>query len=303
MPYTGMNLFSKWESYIHTIVGGSFMRRWFCGWYFRCQSDRQTLAIIPSIHKSGESGFCTIQLITDTEAFHIPFPFKDYRKSTHSVRIAENRFGSDGMVLQIHTPDLTAYGKIEFADLTPIRYDIMGPFQYVPFMQCRHSVYSMRHSVNGEIHLNGIPYVFRNGTGYIEGDRGYSFPREYVWTQCCIPGGSLMLSIGDIPFGAFRFTGVIGVVLLGGKEYRIATYLGAKAIKIAPDEIIIRQGSYTFIAKAKDFSGHPLHAPVFGAMKRTIHEHPSCRVYYRFENRGTCLLELDASNAAFEYEY
>ena len=53
-----------------------------------------------------------------------------------------------------------------------------------------------------------------------------------------------MLSIADIPFGAFRFTGVIGVVLLNGKKYRIATYLGATAVKITPEEIIVRQGNY-----------------------------------------------------------
>ena len=53
-----------------------------------------------------------------------------------------------------------------------------------------------------------------------------------------------MLSIADIPFGAFRFTGVIGVVLLNGKEYRIATYLGATAVKITPEEIVVRQGNY-----------------------------------------------------------
>ena len=171
------------------------------------------------------------------------------------------------------------------------------------FMQCRHSVFSMRHSVDGKISINGTSFEFKDAIGYIEGDRGYSFPREYVWTQCSFPDGSLMLSIADIPVGAFHFTGVIGVVLINGKEHRIATYLGAKAVKITPEEIIVRQGSYTFIAKPQDFLGHPLRAPVSGGMKRTIHEHPSCKVYYRLEKNGIPLLELDASNAAFEYEY
>ena len=44
---------------------------------------------------------------------------------------------------------------------------------------------------------------------------------------------------GTFDLGCFHFTGVIGVVLLHGKEYRLATYLGAKVIKIQPDEIII----------------------------------------------------------------
>ena len=37
-----------------------------------------------------------------------------------------------------------------------------------------------------------------------------------------------MLSIADIPMMGFHFTGIIGFVLIGEKEYRIATYLGAK---------------------------------------------------------------------------
>ena len=32
--------------------------------------------------------------------------------------------------------------------------------------------------------------------------------------------------------GDFHFTGVISIVLLRGKEYRLTTYLGAKAVKI-----------------------------------------------------------------------
>ena len=48
---------------------------------------------------------------------------------------------------------------------------------------------------------------------------------------------------------------------------------------------------------------HPLCAPLGGAMVRTIHEYPSCRVSYLFEENGTTLLELDAPNAAFEYAY
>ena len=39
------------------------------------------------------------------------------------------------------------------------------------------------------------------------------------------------------------------------------------------------------------------------AMVRTIYEHPSCKVFYRFEENGIPLLKLDAPDAAFEYEY
>lgn len=279
------------------------MREYFCGWYYRCQSDNQTLAIIPSVHKTKDAEFCTMQLITDTHAFHAQFPYGAFQKDGDQIRIGNNRFGKSGISLDIHTPEFHVAGSVRFGAFTPIRYDIMGPFQFVPFMQCRHSVYSMRHRVDGEIRINGVPYVFQNAMGYLEGDRGHSFPKEYAWTQCSFPEGALMLSVADIPLGCFHFTGIIGVVLLHGKEYRLATYLGAKAVKIKSGEIIVRQGRFYLTVKRLGPPGHPLQAPVSGAMTRTIHEHPACKVYYRFSDGDTTLLEIEAPNAAFEYEY
>ena len=279
------------------------MHSYFYGWYYRYQSDTQTLAIIPSVHKTKDGDFCAIQLIMDAEAFHVPFPYRDFRKDRSQIEIGSNRFGDEGIHLDIHTPELHAIGDLRFGPFSPLRYDIMGPFRYVPFMQCRHSVFSMKHTVHGEISINGMPYIFRDATGYMEGDRGHSFPKEYLWTQCSFPEGSLMLSVADIPFGPFRFTGIIGIVHLHGKEYRIATYLGAKPVRITPGKIIVRQGNFTLTIEPEAFSGHPLQAPVGGAMHRTIYEHPSCKVYYRFEINRKTLLELDAPNAAFEYEY
>ena len=279
------------------------MDGYFCGWYFRCQSEEQTMAIIPSVHKTGEESFCTVQLITDTETFHNRFPYEAFRRGKGEISIGGNRFGKWGMSLDLHTPQWRAEGEVHFGAFTPIRYDIMGPFRYVPFLQCRHSVYSMGHRVDGVLRINGKPYVFDNAVGYLEGDRGRSFPREYVWTQCSFPAGALTLSVADIPLGRFHFTGVIGIVLLDGKEYRLATYLGAKAVSIQNGEVIVRQGRFCLTVRQLDAPGHPLQAPVRGAMTRIIHEHPSCRVYYRFAEGDTTLLELEAPNAGFEYEY
>lgn len=279
------------------------MRNYFCGWYFRCQSDRQTLAVIPSVHRTKDSDFCTIQLITDKEAFNLRFPYSAFQERDNHITIARNHFDPDGIILDIQSDAFCASGCVKFGAFTPLRYDIMGPFRFVPFMQCRHSVYSLHHTVNGEFTVNGVPYSFQDSIGYIEGDRGYSFPKEYVWTQCSFPDGALMLSVADIPLGRFHFTGVIGVVYLHGKEYRLATYLGAKAVKISPAEIIVRQGKLTLTVHPKEISGHTLLAPEDGMMIRRIREQPSCQIHFCFEQNGIPLLDLDAPNAAFEYEY
>ena len=52
-----------------------------------------------------------------------------------------------------------------------------------------------------------------------------------------------MLSVADIPMMGAHFTGIIGVVLWRGKEYRIATYLGARVVKIQDKMVWVKQGS------------------------------------------------------------
>ncbi len=280
------------------------MRNYFCGWYFKCQSDTQTLAFIPAIHKSGTNLSCSIQLISEEGAWNIPFPYERFHKSRKklSIQMEDNHFSETGLRLSLHTPTCSATGSVRFGALSPIHYDIMGPFRYVPFMECRHSVFSMKHPVHGELCINGIPYRFDNGMGYIEGDRGYSFPQRYAWTQCCFCGGSLMLSVADIPLGPLHFTGIIGVIHWKGKEYRLATYLGAKVVRMGNGEIVIRQRDTVLSVKLIEKNPHPLLAPTEGAMNRTIHESASCRASYCFKQNDHTLFSFESSNASFEYE-
>lgn len=170
-------------------------------------------------------------------------------------------------------------------------------------MECRHSVWSMRHSVCGTLRINGQPYSFQNGMGYWEGDQGRSFPRNYAWTQCCFPEGSLMLAAADIPIAGIHFTGIIGCVLWRGQEYRIATYLGARAVQIQDRTLRIIQGDTELLARLLDETGHPLQAPAKGAMIRTIHENASCRAFYQFRKKGCTLFSFQTEQASFEYEY
>jgi len=177
--------------------------RYFCGWYFRCQSDKQTLAIIPSVHKTKDSAFCTIQVITDTHAFHVQFPYDDLGEDDDQIRISNNRFGKSGFSLDIHTSKFHVAGSVHFGAFTPIKYDIMGPFQYIPFMQCRHSIYSMHHRVDGEIRINGVPYIFQNAVSYVEDDREALFSQGIRLDAMQFPRGSPHAVGGRYPPGPF----------------------------------------------------------------------------------------------------
>ena len=112
-----------------------------------------------------------------------------------------------------------------------------------------------------------------------------------------------MLSVADIPLCGTHFTGVICAVQYRGREYRLATYLGAKVVKIKDGEIVVRQGKNIFEAKLIEKHAHPLLAPKSGAMTRTIRESASCRAAYRFEQNGSTLFDFETEKAAFEYEY
>ncbi len=276
---------------------------WFYGWYFKCQSDTQTLAVIPAVHQTGKGRSCSIQVITEKQSWTVPMPGEAFRRRGRMISIGKNRLGEKGIRIAVHAPGLEVKGKLRFADLHPLKYGIMEPFSLVPFLECRHSIWSMGHRVNGTVSINGEEYLFDNAEGYWEGDCGRSFPEEYVWTQCSFPGGSLMLSVARIPMAGFRFQGVIGVVLLDGREYRMATYLGAKAAGIRKGRVRIVQGSMELEAELLEGAGKALRAPTEGAMSRTIHENAACRAKYRFLQDGRTLLGFETDRASFEYEY
>jgi len=222
--------------------------RYFCGWYFRCQSENRTIALIPAVHIADGKRSGSIQIISDSGCWNAALPDGSVSAKAPRAVLGESIFREDILLLSLHDETVDAEGELRFEAFTPLRYDIMGPFRYVPFMECRHSVFSMRHRVSGHLRVNGTDYRFENDSGYIEGDLGQSFPRQYAWTQCFVGGGSLMLSVAEIPLGPVRFTGNIGAVCLGGREYRLATYLGARVMKCAGGELVIRQGDMTLTA-------------------------------------------------------
>lgn len=79
------------------------MHNSFYGWYLKCQSDTQTLAVIPAIHNTGNKRACSIQIITDKDAWTVMFPANRFQQTKRNIRIGENRFGEKGIRLAIHT--------------------------------------------------------------------------------------------------------------------------------------------------------------------------------------------------------
>ena len=136
------------------------MRDYFCGWYIKCQNDSQTVAFIVAYHVTNNVKSCSLQVITDGGAWNVEYPFEDFHMDDSGVTIGPNWFKKSGCYLDIRENGLSLQGELTFDEFAPIAYDIMGPFKYVPFMECRHSVFSMRHRVDGALSINGEAYTF-----------------------------------------------------------------------------------------------------------------------------------------------
>lgn len=279
------------------------MSNYFYGWYFRCQGTEGTVAVIPAVHLSGQSRTCSVQVLTESDAWGQTFPASEFHIDSRRERmqVGKNMFSREGIHLQIEDRGMEVRGELRFGAFSGLKYDIMGPFAYLPRMECRHSVYSMRHRVKGELHIGSRMMHFNEGLGYMEGDSGMSFPRQYVWTQHFLGEGSLMLAAATIPFPGFSFTGTVGSLLWKGREYRFATYLGA-SVKMTADGIHVRQRGYELKAKRLDIEARLLRAPQEGEMSRMIGENLSCKAEYQLSHKGKLLFCHETDRAAFEYE-
>lgn len=288
------------------FYGKNRLRNYFEGWYLKQQNQEETVALIPAFHAdSAGKASASLQVITATQSYNIDFPAESFRadRKKLSVHLGRSVFSEQGCSLDVRTPGCAIRGRLRFDRLTPPRGDIMGPFRFVPFLECRHSVFSLRHCVNGALNINGKPYLFENGSGYLEGDRGRSFPRRYLWTQCSWEGNSLMLSAAEIPYAGTSFTGCTGFLFLNGKEFRIATYCGAKLLAVGNDGILIRQKGLTLKIRLLEGHGLSLNAPQSGSMARTVRESISCRVHYACSAEKGTLFDFISGQASFENDW
>lgn len=270
--------------------------RYFEGWYYKLVSgdEQDTLALIPGISMNKLDPHAFIQVFIshrDSEGVslkthYIKYDIKQfaYGEDVFWIQIGENHFSKDHVDLSIQTSDININGEIDLSELTPIKKsvlvpNIMGFFGYFNFMECYHGIISMTHNTKGKLMINQKTIDFNQGRGYIEKDWGKSFPRAYVWLQSNHFKDyktSLIFSYADIPFLGMYFKGLIVNLIYDGKEYRFATYNGAKVKEelIEPNHAhyVIKRGKYVLEVDA--YSDHEigLASPREGQMIEQIKE-------------------------------
>ena len=279
---------------------------YFEGWYCKLQTrGGEALALIPACHADPSGRWsASLQVLAEGRSWWLTYPELRAFERMFCVRIGESLFTARRLCLHIAGDGLSLHDTVECGPFTPLRSDIMGPFRFLPGMERAHGVISMGHPLEGCLTLNGKTLDFSVGTGYIETDRGRSFPSAYLLTQCVWQGtrpGSVMLSVAAIPMAGIRFTGCICAVLCDGREYRLATYRGARVEQWSGSGAAIRQGKYRLTAELLEGEGCPLRAPAGGVMSRTVHESLRSTVRYRFWAGEALLLDRTGSCAGFEY--
>ena len=201
-------------------------RPYFEGWYFKCQmKDGKTVALIPAIHKDGSGqGSASLQVISEAGTWWLEYPEAEFHAVKQPLRISlgSNTFSEEGISLQVERSGLSLQGTLRHCHLTLLQSDIMGPFRFISELECTHGVVSMGHCLEGTLTLNRETLDFSGGYGYIETDRGRSFPDKYLWTQCnwAKPENTgLMLAVATIPVLEYvRFTGVICSIQYNKRE-------------------------------------------------------------------------------------
>ena len=280
---------------------------YFEGWYIKQQGEKGMFAVIPSFHidKNGEKK-AWIQLITDCRSYAFSFPAREYFRSKNRflIRIGKNVFSENGIFLDLEQNGVTIHGRLYFGRFTPPSSDIMGPFRFFS-MECSHGVESFCHRVDGQVVINRRIYQFENGRGYIERDSGCSFPSEYFWSHTSFGTGGkncIMAAAARIPLPLGKsFFGCIAAIRAGNKEYRMATYRGARVVSCQNGLLVLKQGKSRLEIRGGNKRREILKAPKEGAMGRIVEEQLTGPAHYRFYYKGKCVLDRIVPKSSLEY--
>ncbi|MCL1901099.1 MAG: hypothetical protein FWG51_01740 [Firmicutes bacterium] len=281
-------------------------KRFFQGWYFKICDGGQNIALVPSvgINKNGvKSAYIQVNTLADSYIFNFEYSEFFYDKKTKVILMGGNVFSTEGIDVNLKNDKAEIILKAEFEKAAKPKKHIMGPFRFLK-LKCKHEIISLKHTVNGELKINGHEHVFLNAIGYTESDSGCSFPEKYLWLQCndfMERESSLVLAIAKIPLLLFSFTGLICTLNLENKEYRFATYNFSKIKNAKPGEIVVKKGKLRLEIFFKSVSSNKLFYPKEGNMEGTINESLDGEIKIRlFKGKRLLLQELNGQNAGIE---
>lgn len=297
-------------------------KNYFEGWYYKLIDSKQenVWAVIPGIAhgKSEGDSHAFVQVIEANSCsvhyFKYDISSFKFHEDEFNVQIGNSIFSRNGIILNLKDHNISIQGQLSFQNIVSfpnkiLRPGIMGPFSFVPSMECYHGVVNIHHEIKGSIAQNGTEINFNNGYGYIEKDWGKSFPESWIWLQSnhfSQGDVSLMFSIAKIPFLGSHFTGFLSFLRIGHQMFSFATYTGAKITKLQymEDTILvdISDSRYTFHIEAIFSKGGVLKAPKNGLMSGEVTESITSTVMISLYDRKsrTNLFEGKGINTGLE---
>ncbi len=293
----------------------------FEGWYFKLvdAARGQRWAVIPGIFISDDpdkshSFIQVLDGLTGHATYHT-FPAEAFAADPYrfEVRIADNSFSGESVQLNIADGQRQISGKIQFRGCVPLVHSvyqpgIMGPFAYIPAMECYHGLLSLDHELAGTLEIDGKRHTFDGGRGYIEKDWGTNFPSAYIWMQSnhfSMPGTSLSASIARIPLWGLNFPGFIIALWHRGTHYRWATYNRSTTprLQISDSHVTweVTGRGMKLTLTAERHAGGLLKAPIRTEMHKRVDETMRSKVHLRLETLdGRLVLEDIGECAALE---
>lgn len=282
---------------------------YFEGWYFKLidREKEHALVIIPgiSIGRDKFDSQAFIQVLYDnSRAGYYRFGLKDFSFSEAKfyIKLAGNVFSRDGIRLELGSGHSLVKGNLEFYNIlelpkTIYTPGIMGPFSYIPCLECYHGIINIRHEIMGSLNLFGKTVDFTGGYGYIEKDWGRSFPKRWIWMQSNHFGRddvTFVFSAADIPILGTSFPGFLSILRLKEQIHVFATYTGAVIRKLKYRDgyiqIRIEDRRYSLDILAGKTGGEILKAPINGKMDRKIRESINSRVKVRLMDKREGLI-------------
>jgi hypothetical protein len=314
-----MNLLKVWHQ--EAYQGTHRKNGYFEGWYLKMIDATRGIvfALIPgvSIRRSKADSHAFIQLINaitgKTEYFR--FPFEDFSADSRKfdVWIGNNHFWDGGIEVDLRNETMRLAAKLRFENIekypASLRHPgIMGPFSFVPGMECYHGIVNIRHTISGSMVYNGMQLDMTGGEGYIEKDWGSSFPQAWIWMQAnhfASYNASFMFSVARIPWLGTTFTGLICFLRTDGGFYRFATYNGGKicAMETEGDQVKVRlrNPSHNLAFTATYSRGGILKAPKNGLMLHDIEESITAHVAVELsDHQGNVLFQDESNHAGME---
>jgi tocopherol cyclase len=304
------------------IFQGKYRKdHYFEGWYFKLidPSNDHALAVIPGIsytrEGAGPHAFIQILDARNHRVDYVKYPLSDfhYSENTFEVWIGKNHFSDSSITLDVGEGQARISGTLSFDKLvkypkTVRKPGIMGPYTFIPRMECYHGIVNIHHEISGSLGISGQEIDFSGGYGYIEKDWGTSFPEAWIWMQSnhfLVGDVSVMFSLAKIPWLGKFFWGFIAFVRIGDRMYDFATYSKARITALEYHgsrlRVTMRDARYTLELDAVQAPGGILKAPKNGMMARDILESIDAEVTVRLaSNQGQLIYEGQGSHTGLE---